>query len=266
LAAYHIYLDYEREKPNFADNMQGSYLGPQYTNSEVKEALDKLGAKYKFKSMKDAIKYTAKKLSQGYAVGWMNGRMEFGPRSLGSRSILADPRSSKTQKLLNLKVKYRESFRPFAPSVLAEDIEKWFNMSCPSPYMLLVAEINEKIMKKMTKEETKLFGIDKLNIVRSSIPAVTHVDYSARVQTVHKNTNKNYYELLQNFKNLTGCPVLVNTSFNIRGEPIVSSPVDAFNCFMGTELDLLIINGFILEKSEQNPLLKRDYKEKFALD
>ncbi len=266
LAAYHIFLNNKREKPDFEDSMQGSYLGPEYTDKQIKKALDKLGAKYELKSMKDSIEYTAKKLSDGYAVGWMNGRMEFGPRSLGSRSILADPRSSKTQKLLNLKVKYRESFRPFAPSILAEDVHNWFNISCPSPYMLLVAKINEKKMKKMTKEETKLFGIDKLNIVRSEVPAVTHVDYSARVQTVHKETNKNFYELIKSFKKLTGCPILVNTSFNIRGEPIVSSPADAFKCFMGTELDLLIINGFVLEKSNQNQLLKQDYKEKFELD
>ena len=205
-------------------------------------------------------------LSEGKAIGWFQGRMEFGPRALGSRSILGDPRSENMQKNLNLKIKYRESFRPFAPSILREDLSTWFDINVDSPYMLLVANINSKKKFKMTQEQKELFGIDKLNVKRSDIPAVTHVDYSARIQTVTKSTNKRYYDLISKFKEKTGCPVLVNTSFNVRGEPIVNSPTDAFNCFMGTELDYLVIGDCILEKSQQDPNLKKDYSKEFELD
>ena len=205
-------------------------------------------------------------MSEEKAIGWFQGRMEFGPRALGGRSILGDPRSDKMQKNLNLKVKYRESFRPFAPSILNEDLPHWFDMNVDSPYMLLVASINSDKQIKMTDEQKKLFGIEKLNIKRSEIPAVTHVDYSARIQTVNKKTNKIYYDLISKFKEKTGCPVLVNTSFNVRGEPIVNSPTDAFNCFMGTELDYLVIGNCILDKKKQNLSLKKDYKKEFELD
>ena len=209
---------------------------------------------------------TAKDLSNGEAVGWFQGRMEFGPRALGGRSILGDPRSPEMQKNLNLKVKYRESFRPFAPSILREDLNDWFSIDSESPYMLIVAEVNKNKCLKMTEEQNKLFGIDKLNIKRSEIPAVTHVDYSARIQTVNSQTNPKYFKLISRFKELTGCPILVNTSFNVRGEPIVNTPTDAFNCFMGTELDKLVIGNCYLEKNKQNSELKKDYKSKFDLD
>jgi carbamoyltransferase len=212
------------------------------------------------------LKKTAKALADGKAVGWMNGRMEFGPRSLGGRSILADPRSPIMQKLLNLKVKYRESFRPFAPSVLREDVADWFEIDCDSPYMLLVADVAKDKRIEMTAIEQKLFGVDKLNILRSIIPSVTHVDYSARVQTVHLQTNPLYYKLIECFKEFTGCPILVNTSFNIRGEPIICTPGDAFNCFMGTKLDVLVIGNSMLEKSDQTKPLNVDYKHRYILD
>jgi carbamoyltransferase len=205
-------------------------------------------------------------LSKEKTVGWFQGKMEFGPRALGARSILADPRSEKMQKELNLKVKFRESFRPFAPSVLSEDVNDWFDLKTPSPYMLLVAEIKKEMQIPMTIEQDKLFGIEKLNIKKSKIPAVTHVDYSARIQTVHQKTNPRYYKLIKKFKEITGCSVLVNTSFNIRGEPIVCSIKDAFRCFMGTNLDILAIEDFVLFKSEQNELLIKDYKNQFSLD
>jgi carbamoyltransferase len=246
--------------------MKGSYLGPDYSNEAIKNTLKKIGAIFIEYSDDDLINKTADFLSKGDAIGWFQGRMEFGPRALGGRSILGDPRSEKMQKNLNLKVKYRESFRPFAPSILAEDLTEWFEMNTHSPYMLLVANVNKNIKKEMTNEEKKLFGIDKLNIKRSDIPAVTHVDYSARIQTVHKNTNLKYYNLIKKFKEITNCPVLVNTSFNIRGEPIVNTPENAFNCFMGTELDKLVIGNFILEKEKQDQNLKKDYSSKFELD
>ena len=208
----------------------------------------------------------AKELSNNKTVGWFQGRMEFGPRALGGRSILADPRSEKTQKELNLKVKFRESFRPFAPSVLREDVSSWFEIDYDSPYMLLVADVKKDIQVSMSEKDEKLFGIEKLNVKRSSIPAVTHVDYSARIQTVHKDTNHKYYNLINEFKKITNCPVIVNTSFNVRGEPIVCSIEDAFNCFMGTNLDLLVIEDFILFKDEQDKSLLKDYKNKFELD
>tara|TARA_A100001037_G_scaffold278758_1_gene279942 strand:- start:167 stop:808 length:642 start_codon:yes stop_codon:yes gene_type:complete len=212
------------------------------------------------------INNTSDFLSKEKAVGWFQGRMEFGPRALGGRSILGDPRSDKMQKNLNLKVKYRESFRPFAPSVLREDLSSWFDLNVDSPYMLLVANIHRSKKIEMTAEQRKLFGIEKLNIKRSTIPAVTHVDYSARIQTVNKNTNKRYYDLISKFKEKTGCPVIVNTSFNVRGEPIVNTPTDAFNCFMGTELDYLVIGNCVLDKNKQNKKLKKDYTKEFELD
>ena len=208
----------------------------------------------------------ANELNNEKTIGWFQGRMEFGPRALGSRSIIADPRSDKMQKTLNLKVKFRESFRPFAPSIIREDLSEWFDLKSDSPYMLLVADINKSKKKEMTIDQKKLFGIEKLNVKRSDIPAVTHVDYSARIQTVHKKTNPKYYKLLQNFKKITGCPVIINTSFNVRGEPIVCSIEDAFNCFMGTNLDMLVCENFILYKKEQNAQLKKDYINKFRLD
>ena len=265
LALWHIDRNNPR-KINPKDDMQGSYLGPEYKQNEIEKELDKLGAVYQVKDEKDLIECTAEDLSKGEAIGWFQGRMEFGPRALGGRSILGDPRSEVMQKNLNLKVKYRESFRPFAPSVLKEDLSDWFEMSNDSQYMLIVADINPKKIIKMTEEQKNLFGIDKLNIKRSEIPAVTHVDYSARVQTVHKETNSKYYDLLKKFKEKTNCPVIVNTSFNVRGEPIVNSPSDAFNCFMGTELDKLVIGNCYLSKDNQKQNLKTSYKEKFELD
>ncbi len=248
------------------DDMAGSYLGSEFTQSQIETELKSIGANYETTSYEDLINKTSEYLSKEKAIGWFQGRMEFGPRALGGRSILGDPRSDKMQKNLNLKVKYRESFRPFAPSILREDLEDWFNLDTDSPYMLLVADINSEKQIKMTDEEKKLFGIDKLNIKRSEIPAVTHVDYSARIQTVDKNFNKRYYDLISKFKEKTGCPVIVNTSFNVRGEPIVNSPTDAFNCFMGTELDYLIIGDCILDKKKQNSNLKKDYTKEFELD
>ena len=265
LALWHIDRNNPR-KINPKDDMQGSYLGPEYKQNEIEKELDKLGAVYQVKDEKDLIECTAEDLSKGEAIGWFQGRMEFGPRALGGRSILGDPRSEVMQKNLNLKVKYRESFRPFAPSVLKEDLSDWFEMSNDSQYMLIVADINPKKIIKMTEEQKNLFGIDKLNIKRSEIPAVTHVDYSARVQIVHKETNSKYYDLLKKFKEKTNCPVIVNTSFNVRGEPIVNSPSDAFNCFMGTELDKLVIGNCYLSKDNQKQNLKTSYKEKFELD
>ena len=251
---------------NKDDDMKGSYLGTEFTQQEIEKELKSLGANYKTLDYENLINETAEFLSNEKAIGWFQGRMEFGPRALGARSILGDPRSDKMQKNLNLKVKYRESFRPFAPSVLREDLPDWFDMNIDSPYMLLVAEINQNKKIEMTYEQKKLFGIDKLNIKRSDIPAVTHVDYSARIQTVNKDTNKSYYDLISKFKEKTGCPVIVNTSFNIRGEPIVNTPTDAFNCFMGTELNYLIIGNCILDKTKQDQKLKKDYKKEIELD
>ncbi len=247
------------------DDMKGSYLGTEFSQEEIETELKSIGANFDIFKYDELIDNTAGFLANEKAIGWFQGRMEFGPRALGGRSILGDPRSDKMQKNLNLKVKFRESFRPFAPSVLKEDLSEWFKMNVESPYMLLVADIvsNKKI--EMSDIQKKLFGIDKLNIKRSEIPAVTHVDYSARVQTVTKNNNR-YYDLITKFKEKTGCPVIVNTSFNVRGEPIVNSPTDAFNCFMGTELDYLVIGNCILEKSKQDSNLKKDYTKKFELD
>jgi carbamoyltransferase len=251
---------------DYKDSMQGSYLGPEYSQKEIEEQLDKAGAKYEIFKDQELLEKTATDLSNEEAIGWFQGRMEFGPRALGGRSILGDPRSEKMQKNLNLKVKYRESFRPFAPSILKEDLSEWFDINVDSPYMLMVANINKDKTIKMTEDQKNLFGIDKLNIKRSEIPAVTHVDYSARIQTVHKETNKKYFRLIEKFKEKTNCPILVNTSFNVRGEPIVNTPLDAFNCFMGTDLDKLVIGNCYLNKNNQNHLLKKDYTKEFELD
>ncbi len=265
LALWHIDQKNQREV-NINDNMEGSYLGPEFTQNQIEEELNLIGANFKTLDYESLINQTSNYLSEEKAIGWFQGRMEFGPRALGSRSILGDPRSDKMQKNLNLKVKYRESFRPFAPSILREDLSEWFDINFDSPYMLLVANINPDKKIKMTDEQKLLFGIDKLNVKRSEIPAVTHVDYSARVQTVNKGTNKKYYDLIYKFKQKTGCPVIVNTSFNVRGEPIVNTPTDAFNCFMGTELDYLVIGNCILDKKNQDPSLKKDYTKEFELD
>lgn len=250
LALWHKELKKERFSP-IKDEMQGSYLGPSFNDNEIEKHLISLGATYEKFSEEDLLKITAKELSQEKTIGWFQGRMEFGPRALGARSIIADPRSDKMQKILNLKVKFRESFRPFAPSVIREDLSKWFELDSDSPYMLLVANVHKTIRKEMTNEEKKLFGIDKLNIKRSDIPAVTHVDYSARIQTVHEDTNLKYYKLLQYFKKITNCPIIVNTSFNVRGEPIVCTIQNAYKCFMGTGLDMLVCGNFILYKDKQ---------------
>ena len=268
LGAALAYWHQELKKPrtDFKDKMKGAYLGPKYSDDLIKKKLDFLKAKYTKKSPDETSLLVAKELSNSKTVGWFQGRMEFGPRALGGRSILADPRSEKMQKELNLKVKFRESFRPFAPSVLREEVNRWFEIDYDSPYMLLVAEVKKDIQVSMSEKDEKLFGIEKLNIKRSSIPAVTHVDYSARIQTVHKDTNRKYYNLINEFKKITNCPVIVNTSFNVRGEPIVCSIEDAFNCFMGTNLDLLVIEDFILFKDEQDKSLIKNYKNKFELD
>ena len=265
LALWHIEQNQTRTV-NTNDNMKGSYLGPEFDQDEIERELKNAGANFEILKYDELIDKTSDLLSNEKAIGWFQGRMEFGPRALGGRSIIGDPRSTNTQKNLNLKVKYRESFRPFAPSVLKEDLPEWFDMSVDSPYMLLVANINPTKKIEMTNEQKKLFGIDKLNIKRSEIPAVTHVDYSARVQTVSKINNNRYYDLISKFKEKTGCPVIVNTSFNVRGEPIVNTPIDAFNCFMGTELDYLVIGNCILDKSKQDPSLKKDYTKEFELD
>ena len=264
-AFYYQELDSKRKilKP---DAMNGSYLGPQFTDDQVEDELKSIGANYKKLTLDQVIKNTAKALSEEKAVGWFQGRMEFGPRSLGNRSIIADSRSEKMQKNLNLKVKYRESFRPFAPAVLFERVSEWFEINSQSPYMLLVADVKKSKQLQMTEKQKNLFGIDKLNIKRSSIPSVTHVDYSARIQTVHKETNPIFHKLIEEFEGITKYPVLVNTSFNVRGEPIVCSATDAFNCFMGTDLDVLVCNNFILYKDNQNKDLLKDYKNKYELD
>jgi len=267
LACWHQFLDRPKCPPNgHLDGMHGAYLGPEFDLAETRRQLDACGARYEVLEDDEVVTATADALVEGKAVGWMQGRMEFGPRALGARSILGDARSPTMQKLLNLKVKYRESFRPFAPSVLREDVADWFELDTDSPYMLLVADVVPRRRRAMTEEEKALFGIDKLNVVRSEIPAVTHVDYSARIQTVHRETNPRYWRLLEAFKQRTGCPVIVNTSFNVRGEPIVCTPTDAFRCFMGTEIERLVVGNCWLEKERQDPTLKRDYKDRFELD
>ena len=268
LGAALAYWHHELKKPreNFQDQMKGAYLGPKLSEKNVEDQLKKLKARYTKKSSSEISSIVAKELSNGKTVGWFQGRMEFGPRALGGRSILADPRSDKMQKELNLKIKFRESFRPFAPSVLREEVSNWFELNYDSPYMLLVSDVKREKQIIMSEKDKKLFGIDKLNIKRSSIPAITHVDYSARIQTVHKETNLKYYNLINEFKKITDCPVLVNTSFNVRGEPIVCSVEDAFNCFMGTNLDILAIENYLLIKDDQDKSLLKDYKNKFELD
>ena len=265
LALWHIEKGNSRNV-NKNDSMKGSYLGLEFSQDQIEKELNEIGANFDVLDYDDLINKTSENLSNQKAIGWFQGRMEFGPRALGCRSILGDPRSDKMQKNLNLKVKYRESFRPFAPSVLKDDLKDWFDLDVESPYMLLVANISNDKKIEMSADQKKLFGIDKLNIKRSEIPAVTHVDYSARIQTVSKNTNKRYYDLISKFKEMTGCPVIVNTSFNVRGEPIVNTPKDAFNCFMGTELDYLVIGNCILDKKKQNSNLRKDYSKEFELD
>jgi len=266
LAAYHVFKDNPRHLNGALDGMQGSYLGPAYDQADCERRLTAAGARFTAVEQCDLIDRTAAVLADGKAVGWFKGRMEFGPRALGSRSILGDPRSPNMQKNLNLKIKYRESFRPFAPSVLREDVAAWFELDDNSPYMLMVADVVKERRRAMSAAEQALFGIDKLNVPRSEIPAVTHVDYSARIQTVHAETNPAYHALLSAFKARTGCPVLVNTSFNVRGEPIVCTPEDAFRCFMGSEIDVLVVENCWLQKEGQNPDLRLDYKDKFELD
>lgn len=266
LAFYHQQLGRPRLEMHGLDGMSGSYLGPQHSQADVERRLKQAGAVFAVFDEAKLIDATAQALAEEKAIGWFYGRMEFGPRSLGGRSILGDPRSPLMQKTLNLKVKYRESFRPFAPSVLREDVSDWFELEGDSPYMLLVADVNKERRRAMSPAEQALFGIEKLNVPRSDIPAVTHVDYSARVQTVHKETNARYHALLSRFKELTGCPVLVNTSFNVRGEPIVCTPEDAFRCFMGSEIDVLVVENCILYKQDQDPKLKLDYSDAFELD
>ena len=251
---------------NGHDSMQGSYLGPAYDTAETERRLTAAKAVYRRLDDDALVEEVAQALADGKAIGWHQGRMEFGPRALGNRSILGDPRSPTMQKILNLKVKYRESFRPFAPAVLREDVSDWFEIATDSPYMLLVANVKPERCIAMSDDEQKLFGIDKLNISRSSIPAVTHVDYSARIQTVHTDTNPRFHALISRFKALTGCPILVNTSFNVRGEPIVATPEDAFRCFMGCDIDVLAVGNCLLEKADQDPALAKDYKDAFALD
>lgn len=266
LAAYHLMLKGPRHVTPGRDAMKGSYLGPQFSSEETEKRLTASGAVFSMHTDEEITELTAQALADGKAVGWHAGRMEFGPRALGARSIIADPRSASMQKTLNLKVKYRESFRPFAPSILREDVSEWFEMDVDSPYMLLVADVVKDKRREMTVQEEALFGIEKLNVPRSEIPAVTHVDYSARIQTVHQETNPRYYQVLKRFKALTGCPVLVNTSFNVRGEPIVSTPEDAFRCLMGTELDVLVVGNAFLRKEAQSQSLLADYKLQYELD
>jgi carbamoyltransferase len=266
LAAWHQFLGKERNVDGKHDLMQGALLGPAFAQGDIERRLKDAGAHFSTVSDDDVIEKTATSLAGGEAVGWMQGRMEFGPRALGARSVLGDPRSPTMQKTLNLRVKYRESFRPFAPAVLREDVADWFELDSDSPYMLLVADVKKQRRRRMTNEEEQLFGIDKLNVSRSDIPAVTHVDYSARVQTVHADTNPRFHALISRFKEKTGCGVLVNTSFNVRSEPIVCTPEDAFRCFMGNEIELLVVGNCMLRKAQQNPALKIDYKDEFEPD
>jgi len=265
LAVWHKEIDKPR-KVNPTDSMRGSYLGPSYSQEDIEKELINCDAKFEAVTEEEMLEQTSQAIAEGKAVGWFQGRMEFGPRALGGRSILGDPRSETMQKTLNLRVKYRESFRPFAPSVLRQDVSEWFETDYDSPYMLLVDDVRKDKHIEMTKEEESLFGIDKLNIKRSSIPAVTHVDYSARIQTVHKNTNPKYHALITKFKEKTGCGVVINTSFNVRGEPIVCTPEDAFKCFMGTEIEMLAIGNCVLRKDQQDSSLVDNYKGKYEQD
>ena len=265
-SAWHLHHKKDRQVSLSRDAMKGSYLGPEFSNYEIENELSSCGAVFKKLSEIELIEEIAEALADKKAIGWMQGRMEFGPRALGGRSIIADARSPLMQKHLNLKVKYRESFRPFAPSILRENVEDWFEYKTDSPYMLFVANLKKDRRRIMTKDEISLFGIDKLNVKRSSVPAITHIDYSARLQTVHADTNPRYHAIISKFKEKTGCPIIVNTSFNVRGEPIICSPTDAFKCFMGTELDILAIGDYVLYKNQQNKTLKDNYKEIYDLD
>jgi carbamoyltransferase len=265
-AAHAMHAKKPRYLNGAMDGMKGSYLGPAFEQSEIETRLQNAGAKFTTYNDTDTLERTVDALEAGHAVGWFQGRMEFGPRALGARSILGDPRNPQMQKNLNLKIKYRESFRPFAPSVLAEDAREYFKIDAESPYMLIVADVLENRRRSMTPDEEKLFGIEKLNVPRSDLPAITHVDYSARIQTVHEETNPRYHALISAFKQRTGCPVVVNTSFNVRGEPIVHTPEDAFRCFMGCEMETLVVGNCVLSKPDQDPSLKIDYKDKFDLD
>ena len=266
LAAYHMEFGQTRETTNALDGMAGAYLGPAYEADDIAVRLRATGARFETVDDEELYERTVDALVGEKAVGWFQGRMEFGPRALGNRSILADPRSPSMQRTLNLRVKYRESFRPFAPAVLAENVGAWFDYDRESPYMLFVADVHEDRRREMSPEEQALFGIEKLNVVRSEIPAVTHVDYSARLQTVHAETNPRFHRLLSRFGERTGCPVLVNTSFNVRGEPIVCTPEDAFRCFMGTDIEMLIVGNCLLRKEDQNPALRMNYSDSFDLD
>ncbi len=266
LSVWYLYNQSERKISSAGDAMKGSYLGPAFSDAEIEKELKKCGAVFKKCTENELIEHVTSALVNEKVVGWMQGRMEFGPRALGARSIIADPRSPKMQKQLNLKVKYRESFRPFAPSVLCDDVGDWFEHYSDSPYMSLVANVKKDKHRIMTEEEKSLFGIEKLNIPRSTVPAITHVDYSARIQTVHANTNPRYHALISNFKKATSCPLVINTSFNVRGEPIVCTPKDAFNCFMGTDLDVLAVGSYLLFKDEQDQNLKKNYVKFYELD
>jgi carbamoyltransferase len=266
LATYYGHLKHPRQSDGVHDQMQGAYLGPEYSDEEIEQRLSAMGAKFERLSETDMIETCAEELKAGSALGWFQGRMEFGPRALGGRSILGDARSSNMQRTLNLKVKFRESFRPFAPAVTRESVSDWFELDTESPYMLLVANVRKDRCIPMNEAQQHLFGIDKLNIARSEIPAVTHVDYSARIQTVTEETNPRFYHLLKAFERRTGCPILVNTSFNVRGEPIVCTPEDAFRCFMGTEMDVLAVGNCLLRKSDQKDSLRAEYHTSFALD
>ena len=266
LSTWYLHHNKERVVSTERDAMKGAYLGPEFTDNEIETELTNCGANFKKLSEAEMIEEVAYALADEKAVGWMQGRMEFGPRALGGRSIIADPRSPMMQKQLNLKVKYRESFRPFAPSVLREEVGEWFEHETDSPYMLLVADVQSDKRRSMTAEEEALFGIDKLNVPRSSVPAITHVDYSARIQTVHADTNPRYHAVISKFKETTGCPLVVNTSFNVRGEPIICTPTDAFKCFMGTEMDVLAVGNYVLYKEQQDAALKENYEESYELD
>ena len=266
LSIWYLHHNKERAASTERDMMKGAFLGPEFKDNEIEVELTACGARFKKLTETEMIEEVASVLADEKAVGWMQGRMEFGPRALGARSIIADPRSPAMQKQLNLKVKYRESFRPFAPSVLREDVGEWFEHEADSPYMLLVADVQNDKRRAMTEEEEALFGIDKLNVPRSTVPAITHVDYSARIQTVHADTNPKYHAVISKFKEKTGCPLVVNTSFNVRGEPIICSPTDAFKCFMGTEMDMLTIGKYVLYKEQQDEALKENYEERYELD
>ena len=266
LSTWYLHHGNARTASKARDAMKGAYLGPEFSNAEIESELAACGAVFKKCSENEIIDEVVEALAAEKAVGWMQGRMEFGPRALGGRSIIADPRSPMMQKQLNLKVKYRESFRPFAPSVLREDVNEWFEHDTDSPYMLLVADVKKNKRRTMTKEEDALFGIDKLSVPRSTVPAITHIDYSARIQTVHADTNPRYHAMISKFKEKTGCPIVVNTSFNVRGEPIICTPTDSFKCFMGTEMDLLAIGDYLLYKERQDDALRENYEHGYELD